>query len=58
MSFSKTDATRTLMRVNAKLQGIEYGEPLSVEGQVNQLIHEAKDPERLARLFVGWGPYL
>eukprot|EP00009_Paramoeba_aestuarina_P014525 CAMPEP_0201538480 /NCGR_PEP_ID=MMETSP0161_2-20130828/67728_1 /ASSEMBLY_ACC=CAM_ASM_000251 /TAXON_ID=180227 /ORGANISM="Neoparamoeba aestuarina, Strain SoJaBio B1-5/56/2" /LENGTH=185 /DNA_ID=CAMNT_0047945337 /DNA_START=237 /DNA_END=790 /DNA_ORIENTATION=- len=42
------DAERTLLRIKAKLQGCEYGEMLSVEGQVIHLINEAQDPNKLA----------
>ena len=57
-SIPKSETQRILMRAKAKLQGLEYGEPLSIQGQVNQLINEAKDPERLAFLYPGWAPFL
>jgi serine-protein kinase ATM len=52
------DAARTLLRLQAKLQGSEYGEMLSVEGQVMQLINEARDPMRLALMYAGWSPWI
>jgi len=51
------DAERAIFRVKSKLQGLEYGEPLSIEGQVNQLIIEARNPPNLERLFAGWMPF-
>jgi len=52
------DAERAILRVKQKLHGIEYGESLSIQGQVNQLINEATDPERLCKLFPGWAPWV
>ncbi|KAL6075751.1 non-specific serine/threonine protein kinase [Balamuthia mandrillaris] len=52
------EAERALLRLKAKLQGYEYGEALSVEGQVKQLIAEARDPNRLCEMFPGWAPWL
>ncbi|XP_071112563.1 serine-protein kinase ATM-like [Haliotis cracherodii] len=51
-------AERVLLRLQQKLQGIEDGIQLSVSGQVNNLIQEARDPNNLCRLFPGWQPYL
>lgn len=51
-------AERVLLRLEQKLQGIEDGVQLSVSGQVNLLIQEARDPKNLSRLFHGWQPYL
>ncbi|KAK9278063.1 hypothetical protein L1049_027621 [Liquidambar formosana] len=52
------DAARALMRVKQKLDGYEEGEMRSVHGQVQQLIQDAIDPERLCQLFPGWGAWL
>jgi len=52
------DAERALLRLKQKLQGIEYGETLSVEGQVHTLIHEARDPERLCKMYPGWAAWV
>ncbi|KAL4634029.1 hypothetical protein ACB092_04G167700 [Castanea dentata] len=52
------DATRALMRVKQKLDGYEEGEMRSVRGQVQQLIQDAIDPERLCHMFPGWGAWL
>jgi hypothetical protein len=38
--------------------GSEERSYLSVEGQVNSLIQQARDPGRLCNLFVGWQPYI
>ena len=34
------------------------GEARTVEGQVQQLLQEAQDPDRLCRMFPGWAPWL
>ena len=47
------EAEKTLKRLEQKLQGLEYGVAMTVEGQVNQLINEAQDPERLCKMFHG-----
>ncbi|XP_009622788.1 serine/threonine-protein kinase ATM isoform X4 [Nicotiana tomentosiformis] len=52
------DAARALMRVKQKLDGYEEGEMRSVHGQVQQLIHDAIDPDRLCHMFPGWGAWL
>jgi ataxia telangiectasia mutated family protein len=51
-------AERVLLRLQEKLEGIEDGVPLSVSGQVNQLIQEATDPSNLCLLFAGWQPWI
>ncbi|XP_054719337.1 serine-protein kinase ATM-like [Uloborus diversus] len=51
-------AERALMRLQQKLQGLEEGVAMSIEGQVNLLIQQARDPNNLCRLYVGWQPYL
>lgn len=54
------EAERVLLRVQQKLQGYEEGTSaaLGVEGQVNLLLQQARDPERLAALFGGWAPWV
>ncbi|XP_058227343.1 serine/threonine-protein kinase ATM isoform X4 [Rhododendron vialii] len=52
------DAARALMRVKQKLDGYEEGEMRSVHGQVQQLIQDAADPDRLCQMFPGWGAWL
>ncbi|KAI9173943.1 hypothetical protein LWI28_009144 [Acer negundo] len=52
------DAARALMRVKQKLDGYEEGEMRSVHGQVQQLIQDAIDPERLCLMFPGWAAWL
>ena len=51
-------AERVLLRVIQKLNGMEDGYHLSVEGQVNLLIQQATDTSRLCALFPGWQPYI
>jgi phosphatidylinositol kinase/protein kinase (PI-3 family) len=34
------------------------GEVRSVEGQVQQLLHDAQDPEKLSRMYVGWASWV
>ncbi|XP_076932541.1 serine/threonine-protein kinase ATM-like isoform X2 [Bidens hawaiensis] len=52
------DATRALLRVKQKLDGYEEGEMRSVHGQVQQLIQDAIDPDRLCHMFPGWASWL
>ncbi|EDV19270.1 uncharacterized protein TRIADDRAFT_33879, partial [Trichoplax adhaerens] len=47
-------AERALLRVRQKLNGTENGIVLSISGQVNHLIHEAREPKNLSKLFHGW----
>jgi ataxia telangiectasia mutated family protein len=53
-------AKRVLMNIRQKLEGYEESTPevLSVEGQVQMLISEARSVENLCRLFVGWAPWV
>ena len=51
-------AERVLLRLQQKLAGVEDGLHLSLPGQVNHLIHMARDPNNLSRLFPGWQPYI
>ena len=51
-------AERVLVRLKQKLDGIEDGTLLSIKGQVNHLIREARDPKNLCRLFPGWQPWI
>ncbi|KAJ1736119.1 hypothetical protein LPJ61_000169 [Coemansia biformis] len=52
-------AARCLSNIRKKLQGILQGmSPLSVEGQVDELISEATDPKRLFAMYVGWAAYM
>lgn len=54
------DAERALLRVKQKLEGLDggEGEARGIEGQVQSLLQEAQDPERLCRMFVGWAAWL
>ena len=51
-------AERALLRVTHKLNGMEEGSHLSVQGQVTSLIQQATDLENLALVYFGWQPYL
>jgi serine-protein kinase ATM len=59
---ANADAARALLRVRQKLAGLDGGggdgAPLSAEAQVRMLLHEAADPGRLCRMYVGWAPFL
>ena len=52
------DAERALLRVTQKLDGYEEGEILSVEGQVQQLLHDAQDEENLSKMYHGWAAWV
>jgi ataxia telangiectasia mutated family protein len=54
-------ATRTIAKINEKLEGYEegtLGERQTVEGQVRLLINAARDPDNLCSLYHGWMPWL
>ena len=53
------DARYAVGRVSAKLRGLDFqeGEPLSVEGTVEQLLQRATDPVRLSHHYVGWSSW-
>ncbi|KAI8948096.1 phosphatidylinositol 3 [Xylaria longipes] len=46
--------------IKRKVQGLLPNEsiPLSVEGQVDELIKQAVDPKNLAAMYIGWCPFL
>lgn len=46
--------------IKRKVQGLLPNEsiPLSVEGQVDELIKQAADPKNLAAMYIGWCPFL
>ena len=52
-------ARRALAKIGSKLRGYEENTPesLSVEGQVQLLITEARSMENLSRLYFGWSPW-
>ena len=54
------DAERTLVRVRHKLEGVVEGEgeARGVEGQVQELLHQAMEAERLGRMYIGWAAFL
>jgi len=47
-----------LLRVKQKLDGYEEGEIRSVEGQVQQLLHDAQDEEKLSKMYHGWAAWV
>jgi len=52
-------AELSLNRVRAKLCGMEEtGSASTINGQVNRLIQQARDPANLSLLFHGWQAYL
>eukprot|EP00898_Chlorokybus_atmophyticus_P004026 jgi/Chlat1/4624/Chrsp3S05582 len=51
-------AERALLRIKQKLDGYEDGEMRGVQGQVQQLIHDAQDPDKLCTMFAGWGAWM
>ncbi|KAI0497772.1 hypothetical protein KFK09_021007 [Dendrobium nobile] len=57
-SEGNRDAARSILRVKQKLDGYEDGEMRSVSGQVQQLIQDAIDTDRLCQMFPGWGAWL
>ncbi|PSC71129.1 serine threonine-kinase ATM isoform X1 [Micractinium conductrix] len=54
--LANADAERTLLRIKQKLEGVEAGEgeARGVEGQVQQLLADAADPDKLCRMYIGW----
>jgi len=60
LELGNIDAERALTRVKQKLEGTELGdgEPQGVEGQVQQLLHDAQDPDKLCRMFEGWAAWM
>ncbi|XP_006815117.1 serine-protein kinase ATM-like [Saccoglossus kowalevskii] len=51
-------AERVLLRLQQKLKGVEDGIVVSVSGQVNRLLQEARDPKNLCKLFPGWQSWI
>jgi hypothetical protein len=58
--FSRDAAERTLRRIIMKIRGFEdpTGEAFSVPGQIGFIMNEARDPDKLCRMFVGWAPWV
>ena len=53
-------AELVLLRIQQKLDGRVHGgrERLAIQGQVRQLIDEARDPENSCRMYHGWAAWL
>lgn len=48
----------SMKRVNQKLEGvIDSAIPLTIEGQVNQLILDATSQVNLCQMYIGWAAY-
>lgn len=56
VSVANADAERTLLRIKQKLEGVEAGEgeARGVEGQVQQLLADAQDSDKLSKMYIGW----
>jgi len=59
-SSSQDAAARALLRIKDKLQGYEITTvgSLSIEGQVNFIVNEARSASNLCALYPGWAPWL
>ena len=54
-----SEAIKCISKVGRKLKGhVDDCLPLSVDGQVNELIKSAIDIENLSQMFIGWAAYL
>ena len=51
-------AQRILTRLQSKLDGFECGHHLSVKGQVQRLVNDARDPGLLCHLYHGWAAWV
>ncbi|EFN57684.1 hypothetical protein CHLNCDRAFT_142874 [Chlorella variabilis] len=51
-----TSLMRALLRIKQKLEGVEAGKGKAqgMEGQVQQLLQDAQDRDKLCRMYVGW----
>ncbi|KAJ3030098.1 UNVERIFIED_CONTAM: serine/threonine-protein kinase M1 [Siphonaria sp. JEL0065] len=54
------EAVKHLTKIETKLKGVVKQNllPLSIEGQVAELIAEATDPTNLSVMYIGWAPFL
>ncbi|ORY51967.1 hypothetical protein BCR33DRAFT_404224 [Rhizoclosmatium globosum] len=54
------EAVKHLTKIETKLKGIPKQGlvPLSIEGQVQELIAEATSPQNLSVMYIGWAPFL
>lgn len=55
---SAKEAQRVLTGVKNKLNGVDSGARLGIEGQVNFLIREATSEVNLSQLYPGWSPWV
>ncbi|GAB1608793.1 serine/threonine-protein kinase ATR-like [Argonauta hians] len=62
--ISNEQAMTHVQMIEHRMRGVHAsktkprGLPLSVEGQVNYLIHEATNEKLLCQMYIGWAPYL
>lgn len=57
--FENELALKNLQTIDRKLQGLmQAGLPLSIEGQVHELIHQAMDYKNLAVMYIGWAAFM
>ncbi|KAJ4298728.1 serine/threonine-protein kinase M1 [Collariella sp. IMI 366227] len=56
----KLNPTGVVESIRRKVRGLLPWEsiPLGVEGQVEELIKQARDPKNLAAMYIGWCPFL
>ncbi|KAL3152004.1 hypothetical protein ABBQ32_001124 [Trebouxia sp. C0010 RCD-2024] len=59
-TLANADAERALLRLKQKLAGMEggQGEARGVKGQVQQLLQDAQNPDKLCKMYVGWSAWL
>jgi serine/threonine-protein kinase ATR len=59
MADKDDPAKRSLDTIGRKVDGrMTVGLPLSVEGQVDDLIQQATNPKLLFEMYIGWSAYL
>eukprot|EP01135_Chromosphaera_perkinsii_P001010 Nk52_evm24s156 gene=Nk52_evmTU24s156 len=55
----KRQASKVVNDIEKRLRGkLQNSLPISIEGQVHELIHQATDNANLSLMYVGWGAYL
>ena len=57
-SSVNSGASRAMFNVKQRLAGSQHRDQLSVEGQVNALIHEATSMEKLSSMYYGWSSWV
>ena len=54
---NESELPKAIKRVSDKLNGVEFGVPMSVKDQVNKLIQNATSEMNLAQMYYGWAPF-